>query len=308
MCYSLSSHFPLVCAASFRQTMRSGRDGPVSSSSLSQGGFISRFILCFGILSFLPGLLPSISALMAQDCIDYSDYLHLVGGVGTPGSARDVAISGSHAYVADYGSGLQVIDISDPSSPWIVGGVNTPGAAYGVAVAGNYVYMADFYDFQVLPTQCGLFIEATPGEAIIPPGGNFVQDVVVTNTTDSSRTVQISFAARLPSNDFSYLLGPVPRNGVDVEGNSSIQHTLNYPVPPNKSTPFIVGFVSYLHDYETGDTLDIDETWVMITEVGAVDTGRGEDSQGRGWEYLSERQDRFFPARFQRRRQNPSIE
>jgi hypothetical protein len=45
------------------------------------------------------------------DCIDYRDYLHWAGNVGTPGHACDVAISGTHAYVADESSGLQVIDV-----------------------------------------------------------------------------------------------------------------------------------------------------------------------------------------------------
>ena len=74
---------------------------------------------------------------MAQaNCIDYGDYVHWVGRVDTPGSAYGVAVSGTVAYVADSGSGLQVIDVSNPMSPAILGSVNTPGLAYGVAVSG----------------------------------------------------------------------------------------------------------------------------------------------------------------------------
>src|SRR4051812_23468069 len=36
----------------------------------------------------------------------------LVGSYDTSGSAWAVAVSGSYAFVADYGSGLQIIDIS----------------------------------------------------------------------------------------------------------------------------------------------------------------------------------------------------
>ena len=63
------------------------------------------------------------------ECIDYGDYLHWVGSVDTPGEAIDVAVSGSYAYVADYASGLQVIDITSPVSPHPVGSVDTPGRA-----------------------------------------------------------------------------------------------------------------------------------------------------------------------------------
>jgi len=78
--------------------------------------------------------------------------------------------------------------------------------------------------------------------------------------------VQVSFAARLPNNAFYPLLWPVLRNGLDVEGNSVFERTLNCPIPPNVHTPFVVGFLPFLLDFTTGDTLDIDETRVEITE------------------------------------------
>ena len=37
----------------------------------------------------------------AQDCIDYGGYLHWAGEVDSPGVAIGVAISGTHAYLAD---------------------------------------------------------------------------------------------------------------------------------------------------------------------------------------------------------------
>jgi len=64
----------------------------------------------------------------------------------TPGSARGVAISGDYAYVADYdyGSGLQVIDISNPTVPMLAGSCDAPGSACGVAISGDYAYVADW--------------------------------------------------------------------------------------------------------------------------------------------------------------------
>ena len=66
-----------------------------------------------------------------------------MGSVDTPGYACGVAVSGTHAYVADGYSGLQVIDITNPASPQIVGSVDTPGDACGVAVSGTHAYVAD---------------------------------------------------------------------------------------------------------------------------------------------------------------------
>jgi hypothetical protein len=95
----------------------------------------------------------------------------LAGSVYTPYEAHGVAISGDYAYVGDFQSGLQVIDISDPANPTIVGSYNTPGDAWGVAIAGDYAYVADDGGLQVIdisdptsPTFAGSY--TTPGSAI----------------------------------------------------------------------------------------------------------------------------------------------
>lgn len=67
-----------------------------------------------------------------------------VGGIGTPGNALDVAVSGGYAYVADgTHGGLTVIDIRTPSSPVEVGFYDLPQIAYGVAVSAGYAYVAN---------------------------------------------------------------------------------------------------------------------------------------------------------------------
>ncbi|GEM_PF-1061375 len=61
------------------------------------------------------------------------------------GPAKDVAISGQHAYVA--AAGLHVIDISNPANPQRVGGFSdTMGAVNGVAISGHYAYLADGFE------------------------------------------------------------------------------------------------------------------------------------------------------------------
>jgi hypothetical protein len=67
----------------------------------------------------------------------------LTGTLDTGGDDHGVAVSGNYAYVADGTSGLQVIDISTPSSPSVTGALDTSGKALGVAVSGNYAYVAD---------------------------------------------------------------------------------------------------------------------------------------------------------------------
>jgi Ca2+-binding RTX toxin-like protein len=55
-----------------------------------------------------------------------------------------VQVVGNYAYVADYTSGLQIIDISNPTTPTLKGNYNTSGWAWGVQVVGNYAYVADY--------------------------------------------------------------------------------------------------------------------------------------------------------------------
>ena len=44
--------------------------------------------------------------------------------------------------MADVDSGLQIIDISNPTTPTLKGTYDTSGRAYGVQVVGNYAYVA----------------------------------------------------------------------------------------------------------------------------------------------------------------------
>jgi hypothetical protein len=56
--------------------------------------------------------------------------------------ARDVAVSGSYAFVADYYKGLAVLDASDPANLRTIGSVKTPYYVKRVVVSGDYAYVA----------------------------------------------------------------------------------------------------------------------------------------------------------------------
>ncbi|KND49831.1 MAG: hypothetical protein AB203_01940 [Parcubacteria bacterium C7867-008] len=67
----------------------------------------------------------------------------LLGTYNTAGSAVVAQVIGSYAYVADAGSGLQIIDVSNPALPVLVGTYDTPGVAGAIAISGKYAYIAD---------------------------------------------------------------------------------------------------------------------------------------------------------------------
>ncbi|MFZ2725664.1 MAG: hypothetical protein WAX77_05405 [Methylococcaceae bacterium] len=71
-------------------------------------------------------------------------YLPFRVGSLTTYDARDVQVIGSRAYLADGYAGLDIIDISDPSAPYLIGSYeNTAGTAYSVDVVGHIAYIAD---------------------------------------------------------------------------------------------------------------------------------------------------------------------
>ncbi|PWB68537.1 MAG: hypothetical protein C3F15_16150 [Holophagae bacterium] len=92
-------------------------------------------------------------------------------GLGGAQGAGDVAVSGSHAYVAGGYAGLRIIDVSSPSAPVEVGFVDTPGYAQGVAVSGSHAYVADggagvrVIDVSTSSTPVEVGFVETPGEA-----------------------------------------------------------------------------------------------------------------------------------------------
>jgi hypothetical protein len=70
----------------------------------------------------------------------WASALITVGALDTPGVARDVEVVGDVAYVADYSSGLRVIDVSNPESPVELGALDTPGASQ-LEVVGDLAYV-----------------------------------------------------------------------------------------------------------------------------------------------------------------------
>jgi hypothetical protein len=76
----------------------------------------------------------------------------LVGSYSYPSSeyARDVALDGDYALIADNANGLLVVDVSTPASPVLKARYPTPSAAFGVKLVGTTLYVFDFTDMQIL--------------------------------------------------------------------------------------------------------------------------------------------------------------
>lgn len=70
----------------------------------------------------------------------------VIGSHATPAIANDIVLEGDYAYVAMFGSGVRVLDVSIPGSPAAVSTYDTQGDANAVAIDGDYLYVADGFD------------------------------------------------------------------------------------------------------------------------------------------------------------------
>ncbi|MCB2210761.1 hypothetical protein KQI52_01465 [bacterium] len=92
--------------------------------------FLPFFLLCCTLAGY------------AQDSLNVSQIASLYS---IWDSARDVALTGDHAYIATDESGLRVLDISDPTAPVEVAYSRSSVPALGVAIQGDYAYVAASY-------------------------------------------------------------------------------------------------------------------------------------------------------------------
>lgn len=77
--------------------------------------------------------------------IDVSDPTspQLVGSCSVGGGARDVAVSGTCAFVACEYEGLRVVDFSDPHNPELVAGLRVANSPRSIAIIGSVAYLSD---------------------------------------------------------------------------------------------------------------------------------------------------------------------
>jgi ELWxxDGT repeat protein len=103
--------------------------------------------------------------------------LRLVGACAL-GSTRRLSVVNNYVYVTGYELGLQIVDVSDPSSPLPVGRFGVSSSFAAVAVAGEVAYVTDSEQgLQILdvsdptaPTKVGSFAAATSALDLVADG------------------------------------------------------------------------------------------------------------------------------------------
>ena len=207
--------------------------------------------------------------------------LTLAGSYDTPGNATGVAVAGDYAYVADYTSGLQVIDISDPTSPVYAGSYNTPGYAYGVAVAGDHAYVADItHGLQVIdisdptsPAYAGSY--DTPGyafgvavagdHAYVADGDSGLQVIDISDPTSpayaGSYDTPCGAEAVEVVGDHAYVAdGDSGLQVIDISDPTSPAYAGSYDTPGCATGVAVAGDHAYVADHASGlQVIDISD-------------------------------------------------
>jgi len=81
-------------------------------------------------------------ALQLYDVTDPAKPVHLTSFKTPSGRPARIAVDGTRGYVADGREGVQIVDLSNPSSPVLVGSIKTSLPARDVAVGGGLVVAA----------------------------------------------------------------------------------------------------------------------------------------------------------------------
>jgi hypothetical protein len=102
------------------------------------------------VSAFILATLFATSHAQVQGCADYTDYLRWVAQEMPPNTTwspqvNGVVVKGNLAYVAAYGDGLAIYDVTDPSNPNLLGMADTPYDCSDVALDGDYAYVADWH-------------------------------------------------------------------------------------------------------------------------------------------------------------------
>lgn len=155
----------------------------------------------------------------------------IVGSYDTPDLAIGIFVVGNYAYVADYSSGLQIVNVSNPQSPTLAGSYNTPDHAISVFVADNYAYIAD--------GDSGLQIVDVSN----PQNPSLAGGI---DTPDWARGVFVD-------GNFAYIADGL--SGLQIFNVSNPQNPFfvgSYNTPGHAQSVFVVGYYAYVADYYSG--------------------------------------------------------
>jgi hypothetical protein len=219
-------------------------------------------------------------------------YPTLAGGYDTPGSGGRVAIAGDYAFVADSSSGLAVIDISDPTNPWLA--TNSPGSPRDIAISGDYAYLVNrgtslkVIDIKnpIFPFIAGTYTMTSPRGVAISGDHAYVADgdsgLAVIDISDPTTP---SFAGRYDtpglargvavSGDHAYVAdGDSGLAVIDISDPTTPSFAGSYDTPGGARRVAVTGDYAYVADDASLQVIDISDP-TRPSYAGGYDTPGG---------------------------------
>ncbi len=96
---------------------------------------------CFAVAKYNDMILIGNGASLDILEIDDSQQVKCIGRMTTPGVIKNIEIAGQFAYVADYASGLRIISLENPQTPFEIGFYKSSCRINDVAIKGNYAFL-----------------------------------------------------------------------------------------------------------------------------------------------------------------------
>jgi len=140
-----------------------------------------------------------------------------------------------YAYVANYYSGLVIVDISSKTAPTFAGSYNTVGKARGVAVSGDYAYVADYHNGLVI---VDISSKTAPTFAGSYNTGGYANDVAV-------------------SGDYAYVADDIGLVIVDISSKTAPKLAGSYNTAGTAYDVAVSGDYAYVADYSGLVIVDI---------------------------------------------------
>jgi hypothetical protein len=210
----------------------------------------------------------------------------LLGTADTPYFAMDVAVYGTHAYVADWHSpGFCVVDVTDPSAPAVIGSDgNTPSPNYWKVAVANHdtVYVTDHYNgVRVVDVTD----PAAPDVVGLIPIGGYVWDLAVVGdylyVVDDINGLHI-FDKSLTTFDPEYLgTCPLPATsaGLDVVGNFAYVACTDAGLQVislfDRENPTVVGMLDYPDEFTRFTAVSVFDDMAVVATTGSAEAKDG---------------------------------
>jgi len=161
----------------------------------------------------------------------------LLGMVKTPGQAKNVAVAGDVAFVADHVRGVDVVRLTSPAAPTLAGSQFVDGFAKDVVARGHFLYAID------QPNGLNVFDIANPA--------------AVTLTGSSTLTVPIPLRAQLDVSDsasprLAVVVGGGPVQIYDVSDPKAAKVSAIYRTPGAAQRVQLKGSDLYVADGPAG--------------------------------------------------------